>query len=240
MKVLRLKPATINHRLQAVRWVCGWATRRGLLSTDPAGEVRAVRVMARRRPAGLSEAQVHKLFRAAGQGRPTHRLRDYAILQLLLQAGLRVGEVVGLKVDDVTIHQRSGHVRVRLGKGGKEREVPLNASVRRAISVHLATREHPEPSEPLFLSQQGEGLAQRSVQLILSTLSRRAKLERAATPHTLRHTFALNYLHEHPGQLVELANLLGHDSLDTTAMYTQPSAEELAANLESSRFNVFG
>ncbi|MEW6752836.1 MAG: tyrosine-type recombinase/integrase [Candidatus Latescibacterota bacterium] len=237
--VLRRRPATINHQVQALRWLCRWAQGREILKADLSAGAEFERVPPRRRPANLAEGEVHRLIRAAGQGRPTHRARDYAILQLLLQAGLRVGEAVSLKVADITLYERSGVVRVRFGKGGKEREVPLNISARRALRAYLDTRPGPEPEEPLFLSQQRRPMSARMVEHLVGVLSSRAKLETPATPHRLRHTFAINYLREHPGNLVQLRELLGHESVDTTAIYTQPSTEELAAQLEASQFNVF-
>jgi site-specific recombinase XerD len=93
----------------------------------------------------------------------------------------------------------------------------------------------------LFLSDRDRAFSPRAVQTLLQRLARRAKIARLrVTPHLLRHTFALNYLHQNPGKLVQLANLLGHESLDTTAIYTQPSGEELAEDLERSRLNVYG
>ena len=83
-------------------------------------------------------------------------------------------------------------------------------------------------------------MSARMVEHLLSSLSESAKLDKPATPHRLRHTFALDYLNRHPGNLVQLAHLLGHESVDTTAIYTQPSTEELAAQLESSPYNLGG
>ena len=233
------KAATINLRLQAIRWLCGWAHHQGYLKTNPASEVSTIRVATRRRPSGLSEAEVHRLLRAAGQSRPSQRTRNYAILQFLLQAGLRVSEVSHLRIGDVTLHDRSGHVCVREGKGAKEREVPLNISVRRSIRAYLADRVNAKPHGPLFLSQKGRAISERSIEALVAQLARQAKLDHRVTPHTFRHAFALNFLRDNPGKLVELASLMGHESLDTTAIYTQPSSEELAADLEKSRFNVF-
>lgn len=81
----------------------------------------------------------------------------------------------------------------------------------------------------------------RTIQAVIASLARRARLKRVAvSAHTLRHTFALGYLRDNPGQLVELASLLGHDSLDTTAVYTRRSRDDLAADLERSHLNVDG
>ena len=239
--VERLKPATINQRLQALRWLCRWACREGVLEEDPSRALKSVRVPRNRQPAALTEPEVHALLRMAGSAGRGQARRNYAIVQLLLQTGLRVGEAVGLRLEDVYLQARSGHVQVRFGKGEKERQVPLNASARRALRLYLDTRPEASPEESLFLTRRGDSLSERSLQAMIHSLARRANLTRIpVSPHALRHTFALSYLQRHPGQLVELAHLLGHDSLDTTAIYTQPSAEDLAEDLEHSPLNLYG
>ena len=91
----------------------------------------------------------------------------------------------------------------------------------------------------LFISGRGAAMPVRSIQAVITGLARRARLKRIpVSAHTLRHNFALGYLRDNPGKLVELANLLGHESLDTTAIYTRPSRDDLAADLERSHLNV--
>ena len=235
------RAATVNRRLEALRRLCRWAHDGGTLRGDVAHDLRPVRTVRSRQPSGLADSEVHALLRAAGAS--THGLatRNYALVQLMLQAGLRVGEVAMLRTDDITSSDRSGIVRIRQGKGMKAREVPLNATARRALRQYLATRGPPAADGALFLSSRGEAMPVRSIQAVITSLARRARLtRRPVSAHTLRHTFALGYLRDHPGKLVELAGLLGHDSLDTTAVYTRPSREDLAADLERSHLNVDG
>jgi site-specific recombinase XerD len=233
VNVARLRSSTINQRLQAIRCLCRWAERQGFLKSNPAAVVKSLRIAKRRRPTGLTEPELHGLLRVAGESKQGHAKRNYGLLQLLLQTGLRVSEITGLKIADVRIRDRSGEVHVREGKGNKEREVPLNASARRGLSAYLQMRPEAQPGESLFLSDRNGAFSPRAVQTLLQRLARRAKIARLrVTPHLLRHTFALNYLRQNPGKLVELANLLGHESLDTTAIYTQPSGEELAEDLK--------
>jgi site-specific recombinase XerD len=237
LKVDKLKGSSVNPHLLALRRLCRWAVGRGLLKEDPSTPVKTRRVPRTQRPSGLAAGPAHRVVRAAGQSSPSLRQRDVALVQVLLQAGLRINEAVSLEVGDVTLRDRSGHLHIREGKGDSERSVPLNASARRAIRGYLESRRRPKSREPLFLSREGRFLSVRAAQSLICELGRRAKLERIS-PHTLRHTFAVNYLRDNPGKLSELAALLGHQSLDTTAIYTQPSAEELAADLEGSRLNV--
>jgi len=236
-----LRPATVNRRLDALRRLCRWARGTGALAADAAHDVRPMRTTRNRQPVGLADIEIHGLLRAAGASSHGLAARNYAIAQLMLQAGLRVSEVAALQVADITMSDRSGSVRIRHGKGLKAREVPLNASVRRALKQHLERRQAPNKDAPMFVSSRETAMPVRTIQAVISSLARRARLKRVAvSAHTLRHTFALGYLRDNPGKLVELASLLGHDSLDTTAIYTRPSSDDLAADLERSHLNVDG
>ena len=241
VNVRTLKPTTINRRVEALRHFCRWAYATKRLKRQIALDVKPLQVVRNVQPLGLVDAEVYSLLRVAGES--THGLaaRNYTLVQLLLQTGLRIGEVAALQVGDVMIRERTGLVYVRAGKGLKAREVPLNATARRAVRTYLATREDPRPTDPLFVSTRGEAMPTRTIQATLTHLARRAKLRRVrVSAHTLRHTFALTYIRQNPGKLVELASLLGHESLDTTAIYTRPSREELAQDLERSHLNVDG
>jgi integrase/recombinase XerC len=239
--VQKLKPATVNRRLHALKKLCRFAHRKGWLKEDPSVDLKTIRTTPRRRPAGLKEQEIHALLRAAGNS--THGLatRNYALVQLMIQAGLRIGEVVGLDVGDVVLQSHSGRVRIRQGKGRKEREVPLNATARRAIRKYVASREGPGSEEPLFTSRRETRLSIRSLQHLVRGLAHRARITRIkVSAHTLRHSFALIYIKMRPDGLQRLSELMGHDSLDTTAIYTRPAMADLAADLEGSPLNVDG
>jgi site-specific recombinase XerD len=235
-----MKPATVNRKLEALRRFCRWAHTAGKLRTNVAAELKLARTARGTRPKGLLPAEVQGLLRAAGQSRRALARRNYAVVQLLLQAGLRVSEAADLRIEDLEIRARQGHARIR-GKGNKERCVPLNATARRALQTYLDEREETGTQDPVFLSDTGAALSVRSIQSLISELARRARITRiAVSAHTLRHTFALGYIKQNPGKLVELATLLGHESLDTTAIYTLPAEEDLAADVERSSYNVDG
>jgi integrase/recombinase XerC len=235
------RPATVNRRLDALRRLCRWARGTGALNIDAAGNVRPMRTTRNRKPVGLTDIEIHALLRAAGASSHGLAARNYAMMQVMLQAGLRVGEVAALRIADVTMNDRSGSLRIRHGKGLKAREVPLNATGRRALKQHLDRRQSPGQDAALFVSSRETAMPVRTIQAVIASLARRARLKRiAVSAHTLRHTFALSYLRDNPGKLVELASLLGHDSLDTTVIYTRPSRDDLAADLERSHLNVDG
>ena len=233
-----MKPASINRKLEALRRFCRWAHTSGRLRTNVAAELRLARTPRGTRPKGLVAPEVQALLRAAGQSRRALARRNYAVVQLLLQAGLRVSEAAALGLGDLEIHERQGRVHI-CGKGNKERYVPLNATARRALHAYLDARKEAGTQDPVFLSETGTALSVRSIQSLITELARRAHLGRIpVSAHTLRHTFALGYLKQNPGKLVELATLLGHESLDTTAIYSLPSEEDLAAEVERSSYNI--
>jgi integrase/recombinase XerC len=235
------RPAAVNRRLDALRRLCRWARGTGALSADAAGSVRPMRTVRNRQPVGLADIEIHALLRAAGASSHGLAARNYALVQLMLQAGLRVGEVAALQITDISISDRSGSVRIRQGKGLKAREVPLNATARRALKQYLEHRQASSKSAAFFVSSRETAMPVRTIQAVITSLARRARLTRVpVSAHTLRHTFALGYLRNNPGKLLELASLLGHDSLDTTVFYTRPSRDDLAVDLEHSHLNVDG
>lgn len=144
--------------------------------------------------------------------------RDVALMVTLLQTGLRVGELVALELEDVELSPRKGAVTVRHGKRDRFREVPLNAEARRVFERYLEVRPT-SSSARLFLGQHGP-IGPEAVQRVARKYARLAQLE-DVTPHTLRHTFAKRVL-EAGTPAVTVSRLLGHGSVETTAIYTQP------------------
>jgi len=233
--------ASINRRLEAVRRLLRWAEANGAVARNVALHVKSVRVVREHAPRGLTAAEVHGLLRAAGESSHGLARRNYALIQLMLQTGLRVGEMAALRRSDIVLRERAGTVRVRNGKGLKEREVPLNATARRALRQLLEQEPTAPPEAAVFRSGRNAAMPVRSMQNAIAALVRRAGLAGSdITAHSLRHTFALAWLRQHPGQLVELSQLLGHESLDTTAVYTRASAADLARKVEQTPFNLDG
>lgn len=235
------KPATVNRRLETLKRLSRWAQEEGIFPEDIFRQVKAVRVMKRSAPEGLERSELNALLRAAAQSPRGQGKRNYALIQLFLQTGIRLSEAASVRIADADLRPRSGWLRVRYGKGGKERGVPLNASARAALTKYLEERRNPKGEVPLFVSQRRGALSPRAIERILSEAARRAGLEKGrVSAHRLRHVFSLAYLKDHPGALEKLATILGHESLDTTAIYTQPSSKDLTEDLEKSSLNVYG
>jgi integrase/recombinase XerC len=238
----RQKVSSVNRRIQALKRFFNWANDKGLLTHEnPIDHVRFMRRKAPIQPQALSKTDVHNLLRTAGQSSHGLSKRNYAVLQLMLQSGLRIGEVIKLRFCDITLQARSGSVNVVDAKGHKSREVPLNITARHALQNYFKQCKNKDPSGPVFHSKRQKALSLRSMQSMIHNLVTRAKLTQlGVSAHTLRHTFATNYLRANPNQLVELAQLLGHDSLNTTAIYTKSSQTQLAEAVEKSEINIYG
>ncbi len=249
--------STINVRISALRAWCAWLVDQGYLPLDPAARVKLVGGETGSKREGLSSSQVNALLRQAQISRdPT---RNYAIVQVLLQTGVRLSECSGLTFGDITFSERGGALLVRAGKGNKVRPVPLNSSARDAIATYVAPKlgiekpsikaatakwpkaASPQAFEPLFASQKGGALTTSAMGQMIADLVKAASglVPEETSAHTLRHTFARNYLTQYPGDLVGLATLLGHSSLDTTRLYSQPSIEQLSTRVEHLNINAY-
>lgn len=238
---LNRKPAGVNRRLAALRVFFIWAMENELASSNPAADIKGVK-RDRQPPKALSSQDVYRLQREAAARRQLAEAKangvvtsaviaarcDEALLSLLLYTGLRVSEAANLKVDDVILNERSGKVIVRAGKGRKYRDVRLHKEPRKALAAYLQVQPHAK-NDHFFLGQRGP-LGPRSIQVRIAELGKAAKVE--VTPHMLRHTFGTRLLREAKTDLVTVAELMGHSSVATTAIYTKPSEEDKAAAID--------
>ncbi len=237
-----LSASTINRMIQSLRKFLNWAYKENLIERDPSIDLKLKTLQKELKPKALDKNEIHKILTLAGKG--SSGQRNYAIVQIMLQAGLRVGELETLTKDDLFLYDRSGEIKIRDGKGRKERSVPLNSSVRKALKDYLANRKAKVTEKKLiecnyiFVNSKETPLKKRTLQKIISQIMKKAGIP-AASAHTLRHTFATAHYNDHK-KLVELSNLLGHNNLNTTARYTQASKEQLAEQLEVSSLNEFG
>jgi integrase/recombinase XerC len=226
--------ASLARKLAAIRAFFRFLVREGVRAADPTTGMPAPRTPKRLpRPLGVDDCQL--LMAPAVEGEeasPLAALRDDALAELLYGAGLRVGELVALDVRDVDLAQ--GEVRV-LGKGGKERVVPLPVAARRALGAWLERRRRPGVlGEPLFVAlraRRGEAPRRLDARDVRRRLARRALaagLSDRVHPHRLRHSYATHLL-DMGADLRAIQELLGHASLSTTQKYTAVSAERLVA-----------
>ncbi len=227
----RQKATSINRSVQSLKNFFQFMISQKYIKINPSEKLKFLKKVKRTQPKALTKKDIHKLLSVTVHSSHGTQKRNYAIVQLLLQTGIRVSELVNLEMQDLILYDRSGELRIVDAKGGKERIIPLNNYARRALKNYL---ENPniDKRKEVFFSKQNKKMTVRAVQLIMNGLGKKAGID-AVSPHTLRHTFAINYLRSNPDCLVELSTLLGHESLDTTAIYTVASKERLAATIEN-------
>lgn len=218
----------VQRALAAVRSFFRYLARENILENAAARSVRTPRI-ARGLPRPLSEADASRAIEVAGE----HDVewlgaRDVALLTLLYGAGLRISEALSLRRGDVPVPS----ALTILGKGGKERVVPLLGAVREAIDAYAKCIPFTGAKDsPLFLSRRGKAMSAREAQLVMEKLRGALGLSERATPHALRHSFATHLL-ANGGDLRSVQELLGHASLSTTQTYTQIDTKKLMAVYE--------
>lgn len=219
------KPNTVNTALSSIDAFCKWLADEGYLTHNPVVGVKRVEV-ATTAPRGLDKNEQHRLIRTALAEKDS---RNGAIILSLLFSGLRVSELVALTPDDVKIGERSGSITVRAGKGNKYREVPIPRDLRQCLGKYIVTRR--STGEYLFEGQRDPQMTPRAIQLLCKKIGEKAKIE-SLTPHVLRHTLAHNLVASGVS-LDKVAAILGHASLNTTAIYTRPRMNDLQDAMES-------
>ena len=206
-----LSGVTRANRLAAIRELFRFLVKRKLLPHSPAIEVPTPKREQKGR-VWLRPDEYTKLLSAAG-GNP----RDFCILQLFLQTGLRVSELCALDVDDVDLPGKL--LRVRHGKGQQARDIPLEKKAIRALKTWLDLRGFVPTTAALFTNRYDQRLSDRSVRELLTTYRQAAGISKRATPHSLRHTFA-SYKAKAGVPMPMLKDMLGHAKLSTTQIYT--------------------
>jgi len=227
------RKSSIARRLSAIRSFGRWLERRGLVTESPAAGIPTPR-REKKLPRHLTVDEAFAVVEAPDVSTLAGK-RDRAILELLYASGLRVGELVALDLDDLDLAGET--VRV-LGKGRKERIVPVGSKARAALTTWIRasreTRQGPDAPRggrelrgaPLFLNRRGGRLTDRSVRRILDACVQRAAVGRRISPHVLRHSFATHLLGA-GADLRAIQELLGHASLSTTQKYTHVSIERI-------------
>lgn len=227
-----------------------WAEASGHRRDNPFANLRRVkRTQQHKAPKSLDHRQQAALLRETAHATDPHRAAT--ILTILLQTGLRISELCALQWGDLQLTERAAQLVVRHGKGNQERHIPFSITLRRALwqwavaSYGLAADEGAaerhrwnqrhatllmawiavHPHEPVIASQKGGPLQARAIQRVIEGVAQRANLA-WVTPHTLRHTYATDLL-RHGAHLTEVQVLLGHASITTTSIYTQPRPDHL-------------
>lgn len=219
-------PVTRARKLSSLRSFVKYLKQTGRLDHDPTEALEAP-IRRKSLPKALSEEQTGELLDQPEAGRTPRR--DRALLELMYAAGLRASEVVGIDLGDVDYAESAVLVR---GKGNKERIALFGGACAHALRDYVEQeRTTPTAGAPLFTNDKGRRLTSRTVQNVVKRWARWAGLSPEVSPHTLRHSFATHLL-DHGADLKSVQQLLGHESLATTQIYTHLSIERLRKTVE--------
>ena len=213
------KKSSIARKVSTLRSFYKYLTREHLVPSNPAKSVSTPKVE-KLLPTTLTVDEAFRLMESPAE---KSRLRDRAILEFLYSSGIRVGELVGLNVNHLDLEL--GIVKV-MGKGRKERIVPVGVKAIEALKAYLEERGDLDGEEPLFLNLRGGRLTARSVGRLVKKYTRRSGIFRKVSPHSLRHTFATHLL-DAGADIREIQEMLGHASLSTTQRYIHLSLGKL-------------
>ena len=210
------KPRTAKNYHSILRAFFSWCVEDGLISSSPMERI-PVPIDRPDQIRPLSDEQLLKLLGAAK--RTTHPKRDEAIVLLLLDTGMRASELVSLKVKDIDLH---GGVASVQGKGRKMRHLPFSRDVKRMLFLYMSEEER-SPEDVLFLGDRGTGagepMSRHALRFLIGRLARAAGIDGVrCSPHSIRHTFAINFLRA-GGNQFSLQTLLGHNNVSMTARY---------------------
>jgi integrase/recombinase XerD len=225
LKKHEMSPTTICRNLAAVKMFHRFLVRENLAKEDPTTLVDTPKLW-KRIPSVLTQTEIESMILAAS-GKKIQQVRDQAILEIFYASGLRVSELSDLKT--TSINYDVGFVRA-VGKGSKERIIPLGMKAREAVQRYLL-RARPKllkdkTSDVLFLSQLGKKISRQSLWAVIKLYARKANIKKTIKPHTLRHTFATHLL-EHGADLRSVQEMLGHADISTTQIYTHVDKERL-------------
>lgn len=216
------KEATVARKIAAVKSFFGYLAAEAVVSQDPTEQLKSPQV-GKQLPRALTVKEVDELLEQPSRKSTPESRRDKAMLELLYATGLRVTELVSLDVSDISLESDPVTVRC-VGKGERERILPVYhrpVDELRQYIFHTRPRLVRNRREPaLFVNRRGERLTRQGFWLILKNYAREANLDKAITPHTLRHTYATHML-SGGMPLRNVQDALGHASISTTQIYTQ-------------------
>lgn len=225
MKEKAYASSSVARKVAAVKSFFNFLFARGVIEDNPTTNVDSPKVK-KRLPQTLTAEDIDKLLQAPRQKRSPKHLRDTALLSMLYSTGMRVTEVVSLRVDDVDLQASTLQCH---GKDEQLRVLPLNKDTRDSVAAYLdGGRQYlvkNKDETALFLNHRGQQLTRQGLWLIIKAYAKKANLSGDVTPHTLRHSFAAHKLDD-GSDLQEVQRLLGHANISTTQIYTQLSEEE--------------
>jgi len=228
LKGRRYAEASVARKVAAVKSFFQFLQAEGVITGNPTESLESPRV-GKTLPKPLTVQQVDELLEQPAKRKTPEALRDHAMLELLYATGLRVTELVSLDLDNLSLEPGDARARC-LGKGAKERSVPIHEQAYRSLASYLndgrakLVKNKPEPA--LFVNRRGDRLTRQGFWLILKQYAKDAGIPVPVTPHSLRHSFATHMLRG-GAPLRDVQEMLGHANISTTQVYTQITDEHV-------------
>lgn len=221
---LNINKNSISRKLSSIRGLYNYLVRKDILSDNYFNRINNPK-KDKYLPKFLKDEELNKIFSVCNYDNSINQ-RNSVIIELLYATGIRVSELINIKISDIDINERTIKV---LGKGSKERMVIFNNHTKKAINTYLDDGYHilnKNNTGYLILNKDGNRLSERYVRNIINKLVTKAGLDIKISPHTFRHTFATDMLEE-GSDLMTVKELLGHESLNTTSIYTHITNEQI-------------
>jgi len=214
-------PKAINRKIATIRSYFDFLVTEGYLKTNPVQKLKSAK-LGRHLPKVLTESDIKLFFETLYNTKDDFVIRDIAIFELFYASGIRISELTGINIEDIDFDNMMIKVK---GKGDKERIVLINESAYKAINNYLNQRPQVN-SRSLFISKKNTRLSARMIEYIFEKYLKKAGINKPASPHTLRHSFATHML-QRGSDLVTIKELLGHANLSTTQIYTNISLQHI-------------
>ena len=223
--------STVARKIASIKSFFGFLVRDGALPQNPSDNLEAPKI-GRSLPNPISEDEITRLLDSAAIGKSPESFRDKAMLEVLYATGMRVTEMISLDQEDINLSE--GYV-ICIGKGAKERLIPIHESATDALAIYF---DNGRPNltvnsreQAVFVNKRGERLTRQGFWLILKDYAKRAGIQSPVTPHTLRHSFATHML-QGGASLRQVQEFLGHSSIATTQIYTHLTNKHLRSEYE--------
>jgi site-specific recombinase XerD len=230
LNVKKYSAAGILQRMNSIVSYCNYLYSENHLCVDVTKDFKFINVQSfRSAPEIICTNEMNKYRREVHKAA---KKRDIAIIELLLNTGIRASELISLEINDIELSDRKGLLIIRNGKGGKYRSIPLNSDARKALNEYMESMSAIRYSSKLWTGQRGS-LTQDGLNKLLKRYAAKCGLSDKIHPHMFRHYFAKKLVRDKKEDLVLVAYLLGHSDINTTKIYAQPSLEDVADTLEN-------
>uniref|UniRef100_A0A7V6CCZ6 Integrase n=1 Tax=Thermodesulfobacterium geofontis TaxID=1295609 RepID=A0A7V6CCZ6_9BACT len=218
-----LKPTTIDCHIRAIKTFLHFIHEEGYIDEDLSKKIKKPK-LPKQYPYVLNDEQVFALLKACNK-KTWEGFRNYVMMITFLDTGIRLSELINLKLQDINFNKKS--ILIRDGKGGKDREVYMGRTLLKEMAKWIKMRGHFPYEDRVFITRQGDPLNKRGIERVIERLAKKAGITGVrCSPHTLRHTFATNFI-RNGGDVFTLQKILGHSDITTCMIYVHMGGRQI-------------